>query len=127
MNLEELIVRLSIEEEKVNGGQFGQAKVNVVESSLKTNKKRKHFGNAPMKDNKKNAKKFKSDFYNCIKAGHHASEPKKQKAQTNVTESDALSEVIQKLNLYILLFLNATILEILENGSRHWFYSTHLC
>ncbi|KAL2497413.1 Retrovirus-related Pol polyprotein from transposon TNT 1-94 [Abeliophyllum distichum] len=107
MNLEELIVRLRIEEgnkkfDKKSGGQFGQEKANIVESSSKINKKIKHFGDALKKDNKMNAKKFKDYCYNGEKAGHRASEcckPKKQKAQTNVIESDISAENIKELNL----------------------------
>lgn len=81
MNIEELIVRLRIEEDNRNldncvGSHIPQAKANVVESYNKS-KKRKHF----VEPSKKNAKKFKGNCYNCVKVGHRFvdySKPKKQ-------------------------------------------------
>lgn len=101
MNIEELVVQLRIEEDnrsldKYVGNHIPQAKANVVESNNKS-KKRKRF----VEPLKKNEKKFKGNYYNCVKAGHHSVDyhkPRKQ-AQANITEYDTISNGIFDMNL----------------------------
>ncbi|XP_068312433.1 uncharacterized protein [Pyrus communis] len=76
MGLEDLIVRLRIEEdnrcpEKKSNSQFMQAKAHIVEGGPKNNKKRKHSGESSSQGN---FKKFKGKCFVCNKTGHRASE-----------------------------------------------------
>lgn len=110
MNLKEFIDRLRIEEDNEKFDrkfrvQFGRAKANLMEFSSRINKKRKCSGDAPKRDNNKNAKKFKGNYYNCGKAGHRASEccrPKKN-VQVNAIEEDTICEGIQEMNLFAVI------------------------
>ena len=96
MTMEDLIVRLRIEEDNRKSEKKTTntivAKANVVESEK--NNKRKRENNP----NEKKAKKFKENCHNCGKKGHKAIEcrgPKnqnKKKDQANITEFEELSE-----------------------------------
>lgn len=129
MNIEELVVRLRIEEdnrssEKRVGDSIPQAKANVVESSNNKGKKRKHS----VESTKKNAKKFKGNCYNCGKAGHRSVDcrkPKKQ-SQANIVESDAISNGMSDMNL------SAVVSECnLVGNPMEWWVDTgatrHIC
>ncbi|KAL6333744.1 hypothetical protein AAG906_028930 [Vitis piasezkii] len=106
MNLEELIVRLRIEEDnrksEKKGNNSMEAKANVIEQGPKTNKKRKH-GDQNQNQGSNAAKKFKGKCYNCGKTGHKSNDcrkPKKEKKpQANVTEFDKLSNDVSEMNL----------------------------
>ena len=76
MRLEDLIVRLRIEEdnrasEKKAGKGIMESKANVVEQGQTShnNKKRKHSGNGPKQGP---MKKLQGKCYVCNKQGHHA-------------------------------------------------------
>ena len=76
MGLEDLIVRLKIEEdnrvsEKKVGKYPMESKANLVEP--KSNKKRKHFGEGPSQGKNK-YKKFTGKCYICNKQGHRAND-----------------------------------------------------
>ena len=133
MNLEELIVRLRIEEdnrgsEKKSGKNFIEAKANVVEQRPNNNK-RKREG----KEAFKAKKKFKGKCFNCGIPGHKSNEcrkPKKlkkdQKPQANVTELEKLSEDVSDMNLC------AVISECnLVGNPKEWYVDTgatrHIC
>ena len=83
MTLEDLIVRLRIEEdnrvvEKKTFSNQAEAKANMAEDSKsKKNKKMMHFGLS--KDKDKNAKRFKGNCYVCGKTSHRAKECCKKK------------------------------------------------
>ena len=143
MKLEELIVRLRIEEDNRNsekkvGKQFMQSKANVVEHVHKpNNKKRKHASDGPSQSSKNgDNKRFKGKCYNCNKVGHRAVDCRikrkdqgsssKKVAQANVTEWDKLSDGVANLNL------SAVILEAnLVGNTKEWWVDTgatrHIC
>ncbi|XP_073042015.1 uncharacterized protein [Primulina eburnea] len=111
MNLEDLIVRLRIEEEdraserKAGKSNF-EAKENLVEQN--SSKKRKHQGNGPKKGK---AKKFKGNCYNCGKPNHLARDcrerkgnQKKPRDQVNITEDEKLSNDMSDLRLSAVVF-----------------------
>ena len=96
MTLEDLIVRLKIEEdnrhaEKRSLRQSSISGANIVESAPNAKKRKKNYG--PKNHNNSN-KKFKGSCYNCGKSGHRSSEcraPKnknKNKGQANIVESN---------------------------------------
>ncbi|RVW83338.1 Retrovirus-related Pol polyprotein from transposon TNT 1-94 [Vitis vinifera] len=133
MNLEELIVRLRIEEdnrksEKKRNNSM-EAKANVIEQGPKTNKKRKH-GDQNQNQGSNAAKKFKGKCYNCGKTGHKSNDcrkPKKEKKpQANVTEFDKLSNDVFEMNL------SAVVSECnIVGNTKEWWVDTgatrHIC
>ena len=106
MRLEDLIVRLRIEEdnrasEKKAGKGIMESKANVVEQGQTSHnhKKRKHNGNGPKQGP---TKKLQGKFYVCNKQGHRAKDchsrkeqgnPKKKRPQANVTKVDDVSDM----------------------------------
>ncbi|XP_070024701.1 uncharacterized protein [Nicotiana sylvestris] len=105
MMLEDLIVRLRIEEdnkaaEKMSRGNSTIMRVNIVEESSTRNKKRKKlFGpkNYPSK------KKFKGNCHNCDKVGHksvdyHAPKKDKKKSQANMVEKNEVKGLCAMLS-----------------------------
>ena len=83
MSLEDLIVRLRIEEDnRLNdrkGGYHMESKANVVEHSHKSgnqNKKRKLSGPGQSSGRQFNPKKFDGNCYICGKPGHRANDCK---------------------------------------------------
>ena len=130
MNLEELIVRLRIEEDNRLSEKKGKdpmvAKANVIEGQKG---KRKHQEKT---QGEKNAPtKFKGKCYNCGKAGHMASDcrkPKKSKQQKTEAHMtmDKLSADVDDMNLC------AMVSECLTVGNeRDWWVDTgatrHIC
>ena len=96
MTLEDLIVRLKIEEdnrhaEKRSLRQSSISGANIVEYAPNAKKRNKNYG--PKNHNNSN-KKFKGSCYNCGKTGHRSSEcraPKnknKNNGQANIVESN---------------------------------------
>ena len=87
MRLEDLIVRLRIEEdnrasEKKVGKTIIESKANVVEQrqTSHNNKKRKHNGNGPKQGS---TKKFQGKCYVCNKQGHRDKDCHIRKDQGN--------------------------------------------
>ena len=104
IKLEDLIVRLRIEEdnrvsEKKVGNHSMESKAHVIEEGHKTNKKRKYVGQQGAKG--RDSKKFKGNCFVCNKLGHRAKDcrnckaqvnHKRKAAQANITEVEKLSE-----------------------------------
>ncbi|KAF5937729.1 hypothetical protein HYC85_025235 [Camellia sinensis] len=141
MTMDELIVRLRIEEdnrkaEKRNEKNSIESKANVVEQVHKPhNKKRKFTGDGPKQGD--SSKKFKGKCYNCGKTGHRASDcrrpkknhrstSKKTTNQANVTELDYISDGVNDINL------SAVVSEAnLVGNPKEWWVDTratrHIC
>ncbi|GFS41406.1 hypothetical protein Acr_00g0074080 [Actinidia rufa] len=140
MKLEELIIRLRIEEdnqnsEKKTGKSPMESKANVVEQGPK-NKKRKHSGSGTSQGSSN--KKFKGKCYKCDKIGNRANEcrskPKdygsssKKAAHAHVTEIDVenLCACISSMNL-LLVVSEANLV----GNSKKWWVDTgatrHIC
>ncbi|GMY11025.1 Retrovirus-related Pol polyprotein from transposon TNT 1-94 [Fagus crenata] len=115
MKLEDLIVRLRIEEdnrtsEKAMWNQTIESKANVVEHNNK-NKKRRHFGQefgqGSNQDTKGgHAKRFKGKCFICDKPGHRAKDchkrndqGNKKTFQANISEVGTLSKDVSNINL----------------------------
>ena len=122
MTMEELIVRLRIEEDNRKSEKKPShtmvAKANIVESEKPNKRKHEH---APKK-----SKKFQGSCHNSGKKGHKAAEcraPKKKKTEANLTElSDGVSD----------MDLCAVVSECnLVGNSKEWFVDTgathHIC
>ena len=136
MRLEDLIVRLRIEEdnrasEKKAGKSFMESKVNVKEQGQTSHnhKKRNHNGNGPKQGP---AKKVQGKCYVCNKQGHHAKDcrshkeqgnPKKKCPQANVIEVDDVSD----------MNLSAVVSEVnfIGSNTKEWWVDTgatrHVC
>jgi transposase InsO family protein len=143
LKLEELVVRLRIEEDnrvsdKKTGKNSMLAKANVVEQG-RSSKKRKHSGQGSSQGSKsgENKKyKFQGKCFKCDKQGHRAadcrSRPKdgnarKKPAQANVTEVETLSDNVEDMHL------SAVVSEVNLVGSnpKEWWVDTgatrHIC
>ncbi|XP_075504626.1 uncharacterized protein LOC142542066 [Primulina tabacum] len=130
MNLEDLIVRLRIEDNnraskrKARKSNF-EARTNLVEQN--SSKKRKNQGNGPKKGN---VKKFKGNCYNCGKPNHLARDcrgnQKKSRDQVNITEDEKLSNDMKDLMLSVVV-----IESNLVDNPKEWFIDTgatrHVC
>ncbi|XP_072976984.1 uncharacterized protein [Typha angustifolia] len=140
MTLEELIVRLRIEEdnrtaEKKIGSQY-VSKANVVESTK--DKKRKHTSEGSKNGN---TKKFKGKCYVCDKQGHRAQDyrlrkkkenskkenSEKKKPQANITEVEHLRSDVDDMHI------SAIILEVnlIGGNPKEWWVdiraTRHIC
>jgi hypothetical protein len=142
MKLEDLIVRLRIEEdnrtsEKAMWNQSIESKANVVEHNNK-NKKRKHFGQefgqGSNQDTKGgHAKRFKGKCFICDKPGHRAKDCRKRNDQgnkktfqANISEVGTLSKDVSDINL------SAIVSEVnLVGDTKEWWVDTgatrHVC
>ena len=109
LSLEDLIVRLRIEEDnrlskKKVEKNLEVSKANVVEEGSKPNKKRK----MPSKSREgfnQGLKKFVGKCFNCGKSGHRANDcraKKRQKTQANVVEK--ISNGVDDINLIAMIF-----------------------
>jgi len=111
MKIEDLIVRLRIEEDnkgadRKTGSSF-VAKANVVEHGQSSNKKKKAFGKGAKLGAKGgiSKKKFDGKCYNCGKMGHRSFECRlpqknvKKNSEANVTELDSISKDVSDINL----------------------------
>ncbi|XP_060190446.1 uncharacterized protein LOC132619613 [Lycium barbarum] len=110
MSLEDLVIRLKIEEdnkiaEKKSRGNSTIMGANIVEEAAPKNKKRKKPSG---KSKEQNKKKFNGNYYNCGKAGHKApdcrlSKKDKKKGQANMVEKnddmDDLCAMLSECNL----------------------------
>ena len=130
LSLEDLIVRLRIEEdnklsEKKVGKNLELSRANVVEGS-KPNKKRKMLGKSGEGFNQ-GLKKFVGKCFNCGKSGHRSKDwraKKRQKTQANVVEM--ISNGVDDINL------TAVISECnLVGNPKEWWIDTgathHIC
>ena len=140
MSLEDLIVRLRIEEddrafEKKAGKAIMESKANVVEQrqTSHNNKKRKHNGNGPKQGP---TKKFQGKCYVCNKQGHRAKDchsckdqgnPKKKRPQANVTEVDGLLNDVSDMNLSVVV----SEVNFIGGNTKEWWVDTgatrHVC
>ena len=136
MKLEDLIVRLRIEEdnrasEKKAGKAIMESKANIVEQGQTShnNKKRKHNDNGPKQGP---TKKFQGKCYMCNKQGHRAKDchsrkeqgnPKKKLPQANVTEVDDVS--------YMNLSVVVSEVNFIGSNTKEWWVDTratrHVC
>lgn len=126
MNLEDMIVRLRIEEdnrasERKDGKSNFEARENLVEQNI--SKKRKHQGNGPKK---RNAKKFKENCYNCGKPNHLARDCREKKGnkkiardQVNITEDEKLSNDMTDLMFFAVVFESNLV-----DNPKEWFIDT---
>ena len=108
MGIEDLIVRLRIEEDNRNYEKklenSSGSKANIIKDGHKANKKRKPVGHE--QSNKKRAKKFQGNCYVHYKPDHraidchnHKGNIKKKTMQIHMTEEDTISNDISDLNL----------------------------
>ncbi|RVW53246.1 hypothetical protein CK203_091652 [Vitis vinifera] len=106
MGLEDLIVRLKIEEDnRVSVKKVGkhpmESKANLVEP--KANKKRKHFGEGPSQ-RKNKYKKFAMKCYICNKQSHRAKDCRlkgqSKENKAHVTEEEELANMLSALVLF---------------------------
>ncbi|XP_073292427.1 uncharacterized protein [Primulina huaijiensis] len=131
MGLEELIVRLRIEEDNKRTEAKASkmaARVNIVESSFKG--KKRNFEKQPQQGQQPpNKKKFKGTCYNCEKPNHMAKDcrkPKKGNPQANVVQERSVPFDFSELDL------SAVILEanLVENPNEGWVdtgATRHIC
>ncbi|XP_028099213.1 uncharacterized protein LOC114298788 [Camellia sinensis] len=115
MSLDDLIVRLRIEEdnrgfEKKNGHHFMESKANIVEHKPKfNNKKRKHPGRCSWQGVKSgDSQNFNGKCFLCDKMGHRAKDCckrrtqgnyKKKPTQANLTEEESLCAMVSHLKV----------------------------
>ncbi|CAA0819356.1 Unknown protein, partial [Striga hermonthica] len=130
MPLEDLIVRLRIEEDnrksevRANRSDF-EAKANLAESS--SNKKRKRTSKE--KQPQTSTKKFKGNCYNCGKSWHLTKDcrlPKKGKDSAHIAEDKSIPIDLSELDLTVV------VQEVnLVNNPREWWVDTgatrHIC
>lgn len=141
MQLEDLIMRLRIEEnnlvsEKKLRNQSIESKANVIEQVQKINKKKKRFSQGLFLGLKGGiSKKFMEKCYVCNKPGHRAKDCckrnnqknfNKKVIQANMTKIDHLSENVFEMNL------SAMISEVnLVKNTKEWWVDTkitrHVC
>ncbi|XP_073019279.1 uncharacterized protein [Primulina eburnea] len=120
MGLEDLIVRLKIEEDnKSTEAKTSKmvARVNIVDSSFKGTKRK--FEKQPQQGQQSpNKKKFKGTFYNCEKQNHMAKDcrkPKKGNPQANVVQERSVPFDFSELDLCAVI-LEADLVEIPTSG-----------
>lgn len=133
MRLEDLIVRLRIEEDNKSTEAKAskmEAKVNIVESSFKGKKRKFEMKQQPQQcQQPPNKKKFKGTCYNCGKPNHMAKDcrkPKKANPQANVVQERLVPFDFSELDL------SAVILEAnLVDNPNEWWVDTgatrHIC
>ncbi|XP_016652450.1 PREDICTED: uncharacterized protein LOC107881912 [Prunus mume] len=133
MRLEDLIVRLRIEEdnhgsEKKTGGNSMVAKAHVVEDRPKNKKKRKHSGEGSSQRNSKKNKGFKGKCFNCNKHGHREAncQSKGKSTEVHMTKEEKLSNKIFDINLLSVIY------EVnLVSNTEEWWVDTgatrHIC
>ncbi|KZV54798.1 hypothetical protein F511_04420 [Dorcoceras hygrometricum] len=135
MNVEELIIRLRIEEDNRNSERRlftpNFAKANVVEHGDKYNAKRKPRPSG--KDSKLGARKgtFKKKFvgkcYNCDGMGHKASDCKKPKRAREANTVDDISHDVSNINLCAVV----SKVNMIGSNPREWWIDTgatrHVC
>ncbi|KZV28531.1 hypothetical protein F511_31442 [Dorcoceras hygrometricum] len=135
MNVEELIVRLLIEEDKRNSERRfftpNVAKVNVVEHSQKYNAKRKpglSGRNSKLREREdKFKKKFVGKCYNCDGMGHKASDCNKPKRTREATTMDDISHDVSNISLCAIV----SDFNMMGSNPREWWIDSgatrHVC
>ena len=140
MKLEELIVRLRIEEDnrkserRVAGGQGMHAKANIVEQGQgsRFNKKRKFYGKSFKQGFQGGNKKFKGKCYTCGKEGHQAKDcrhgrDRTGKGHANMTEECHLSDGIGDIILSCVVMSKINLV----GNPKEWWVDTvatrHVC
>ncbi|KAK4284327.1 hypothetical protein QN277_001178 [Acacia crassicarpa] len=111
MLLEDLIVRLRVEEDnKISEKKFDSnpivSKANIVEDGLKF-KKRKCFNEGLSKQGHSKGQKFKGNCYNCWTPGHHVKDCKKpknlKKKNTQANMVEIATDMIENMNLSVVV------------------------
>ena len=129
MKLEDLIVRLTIEEDN----HSMESKAHVIEEGHKTNKKRKYVSQQKAKGG--DSKRFKGNFFVCNKPRHRAKDcqnrkaqvnHKRKAAQANITKVEKLSENASNRSF------SAVVSEVnLVGNTKEWRVDTgttgHIC
>ncbi|XP_073138013.1 uncharacterized protein [Henckelia pumila] len=130
MGLEDLIVRLRIEEDnrkaEIKAGKMPmEAKANLVEPNAM--KKRKKFGKDVMQGKNK---KWKGTCWNCGKSNHKAKDcrlPKKDNQyRANVVLHKSVPIDLSEIDLSAVIF-EANMVDHPKMVYRHWSYTTCLC
>ena len=140
MKLEELIVRLRIEEDnrkserRVAGGQGMHAKANIVEQrqGSRFNKKRKLYGKSFKQGFQGGNKKFKGKCYTCGKEGHQAKDCRHRrdragKGHANMAEEFHMSDGIGDIRLSCVVMSEINLI----GNPKEWWVDTgatrHVC
>ncbi|XP_075478762.1 uncharacterized protein LOC142519607 [Primulina tabacum] len=134
MNIEELIVRLRIEEDNKSSERrlFSpvSAKTNVVEHGQSS--KKRNFSPSNKKLNLRpkggvSKKKFSGKCYNCDSMGHKASECKKPKRNREVNMVENISQEVSNMNLCAVI----SEVNLVGSNPREWWIDTgatrHVC
>ena len=130
MRLQDLIVRLRIEEdnrasEKKVGKAIMESKANVVPQGQTSHnyKKRKHNGNGPKQGP---TKKFQGKCYVCNKQGHRAKDCHSRKDQGNPTKKLPQANVTQANVIVSNMNLSAVVSEVnfIGNNTKEWWVDT---
>ncbi|KAL0324704.1 UNVERIFIED_CONTAM: hypothetical protein Scaly_2437500 [Sesamum calycinum] len=122
MGLEDLIVRLRIEENnrlfKMKSGKLHiEAKANLMEQNGNTSTKRKRVDYKP---NKERAKIIKGNCYNCGKPNHMAKDCRlSKKNQVHISEVRSVPTDLGELNLSVVVF-EANLVD----NPREWWIDT---
>ena len=138
MKLEDLIVRLRIEEDnrvskkKVDNHSM-ESKTHVIEEGHKTNKKMKYVGQQGAKGG--DSKKFKGNCFVCNKPGHRAKDCRNRKAQVNHKRKTAQANIIEVEKLSenaSNISFSAVVSEVnLVGSTKEWWVDTeatrHIC
>ena len=138
MKLEDLIVRLRIEEdnkvsEKKIGNHSLDSKAHVIEEGHKTNKKRNYASQQEAKGG--DSTRFKGNCFVCNKSRYRAKDYRNRKAQVNhkrkvaqanITEVEKLSENVSNISF------SEVISEVnLVGNTKEWWVDTgatrHIC
>ncbi|XP_073272593.1 uncharacterized protein [Primulina huaijiensis] len=131
MRLEDLIVRLRIEDDNKSTEAKASkmaARVNIVESSFQ-GKKRKFEKQPQQGQQPPNKKKFKGTCYNCGKPNHMAKDcrkPKKENPQANVIQERSVPFDFSELDLSAVIFET----NLVENPNEWWVdtgATRHIC
>ncbi|KAL0410757.1 UNVERIFIED_CONTAM: hypothetical protein Slati_3665400 [Sesamum latifolium] len=125
MGLEDLIVRLGIEEDnrlsEMKSGKLQiEAKTNLMEQNENTNNKRKRVNYKPKK---KNAKMIKGNCYNCGKPNHMAKDcrlPKKNQAHILETTQESGGLTLALLAIFVLAKRCSQLTHQSMGGSGLW-------
>ena len=132
MLLEDLIVRLRIEEDNISseravGNHYMESKANIVEHNKN---KRKYSGESSKQGTSGgNFTKFNGKCYVCGKMGHHAKDCHKRRdqgtkkgSQANITEVENLSKDVDDIDLSAMI----SEVNLVGGDTGHWVYSPYM-